>query len=496
MTDSAVEVMQLYRGVLASVTELTESSTARCSDGELVELAAIQEELSRRVEALTVQRFADSVERSPAPMIDSAGSVSSFYEQSFNVGRGELQRRRLHADQVAFGCSMVGERLGPELTDTAEALRRGQVSRTHVDVIVKVMRKIPRRVDAETRACAEATLAEFATQMTPRNLERVGTRLLAYLDPDGQITDDQDRRRQRNVALSPQDAQLMSRLTADLTPAARAVWEVAMELFAAKGMNNPDDPDSPRGAVTAPGLDSAVVAAAAKRDTRTTGQRMHDALLVICQYAIDAAAAGTTRNGLPAQVIVTASKNDIEDGRGFATTATGTVAPVPDVIDLLITDPDNPADMSLVVFDDKTYDVVYYGTGRRTASRAQRYAQFARDRGCTKPACAESMMRCQSHHVRRWEYGGPTTIGNLGAACGHDNRREGPGAEQWKTITINDGGPDTGRVGWIDPADPTHTPRVNKVHHPDVLLQRNWAARQWRAEQRRRARLPDLLQRE
>ncbi len=483
----AGEVLDTYRRLVADATALTETSTALCSDAELVELARLNEELSRRVEALTIARFADNLARPHGPMITSAGAVYAFYEQSLNVGRGETRRRREHADKLTIHHTLSGEPIPPTLPDTAEALRNGQLSRTHVDVIIKIMRRIPNLIDADTRACAEATLAEFGTQLTPRELERVGARLLAYLDPDGQVTDGEDRNNRRDLGMSPQDLQLMTRLTADLTPAARTIIELALELFAAKGMNNPDDPDSPRGAVNAKGLDPHRVAEAAKRDQRTAGKRRHDALVVICEYAIADAADGATRNGLPAHIVGTASKKDVEDGRGFATTSTGSVVPVPDVIDLLVQDPTNPAEAFLVVFDDNTSDVIYYGTGRRVASTSQRYAQFGRDRGCTKPGCVESMFNSQSHHVRRWENGGRTTISNLGAACGHDNRREGPLDDQWDTTIIRDG-PDTGRVGWIDPADPTQTPQVNNTHFPDIIFSRKWAAHHHRNMQRSRAR--------
>ncbi|NMO03249.1 DUF222 domain-containing protein [Gordonia sp. TBRC 11910] len=466
----AERVVGGYRDALASVTALSDVSTVVCSDAELVEVTRLTEELSRRVEALTVARYADNLQRRPGPMITSVGSVHGFYEQALNVGRGETNRRREHAGKLAAGQTPSGETIAPTLPDTAEALRAGQISRTHVDVIIKTMRKIPTSVSPDVVASAEASMAEFATQLTPRELENVGARLLAYLDPDGQVTDEQDRVRQRDLYLSSQDQQLMSTLTGHLTPAGRAVVELAMELFAAKGMNNPDDPDSPRGAVNAPGVDPHVLAEAAKRDRRTAGQRRHDALIAICAHA--SASTDGTLNGLPAHIVVTASKKDMEDGRGFATTATGSTVPVTDVIDLVMRDP-GTGEMVVVVFDDDTSDVIFYGTGRRSANTAQRFASFGRDRGCTKPKCRESMFGSQAHHVRRWENGGRTTIGNLGAACGHDNRREGPLDDQWKTVIIPDG-PDKGRVGWIDPADPDRIPRVNNTFFPEIILRRTW----------------------
>ncbi|WP_159067440.1 hypothetical protein [Gordonia iterans] len=44
----------------------------------------------------------------------------------------------------------------------------------------------------------------------------------------------------------------MSKVRALLTPVLRAKLEVVLHQWAATGMNNPDDPDSPRGAADQP----------------------------------------------------------------------------------------------------------------------------------------------------------------------------------------------------------------------------------------------------
>ena len=72
---------------------------------------------------------------------------------------------------------------------------------------------------------------------------------------------------------------------------------------------------------------------------------------------------------------------------------------------------------------------LWLGRSRRLASAAQHLATAVRDRGCV--VCGAPMHRCEIHHVREWENGGPTDIDNLAALCGphhrqHHRARDGP----------------------------------------------------------------------
>ena len=72
---------------------------------------------------------------------------------------------------------------------------------------------------------------------------------------------------------------------------------------------------------------------------------------------------------------------------------------------------------------------LWLGRGRRLASVAQHLAVAVRDRGCV--VCGAPMHRCEIHHVREWDNGGPTDIDNLTALCGphhrqHHRARDGP----------------------------------------------------------------------
>ncbi|WP_152528560.1 DUF222 domain-containing protein, partial [Gordonia amicalis] len=91
-----------------------------------------------------------------------------------------------------------------------------------------------------------------------------------------------------------------------------------------------------------------------------------------------------SHRGLPIQVIVKADLNDLVREAGFATTATGTLIPIPDLIDMAA-----DAQPWLAVFKDATAVPLYFGRGKRLATREQRLVSFARPDGevCSTPDC-------------------------------------------------------------------------------------------------------------
>jgi hypothetical protein len=66
---------------------------------------------------------------------------------------------------------------------------------------------------------------------------------------------------------------------------------------------------------------------------------------------------------------------------------------------------------------DRAGAVLNLGRRVRSATRAQRSALTARDRGCVIPGCPAPPFMCEPHHVREWSRGGPTDITNLALLC-------------------------------------------------------------------------------
>jgi hypothetical protein len=63
------------------------------------------------------------------------------------------------------------------------------------------------------------------------------------------------------------------------------------------------------------------------------------------------------------------------------------------------------------------------GRTRRTASADQHLATRVMYRTCAIPRCRVPAHRCELHHLREWEHGGPTDLDNLVPICPHHHDR-------------------------------------------------------------------------
>ena len=448
----------------AAVAKLNEVSFAALSGADLLAAAETNERMRARTEAATTSLM---IELSDQFAFQAQGymTVQKYLTNGLRLGVREANTRMKLMFATGEFRAIGGDRLPARNPETAHALREGAINRGHVAEIDAVMDKVPARVDAETVAAAEAQLADVARGLSPEAVRQAGARLLGHLDPDGELTDDTDRHRTRGFTLAPQDQRLMSKLQGSITPALRAKLDVLLTAWAAPGMNNPDDAESPFGAVDQGGLDADALAAARERDTRSTAQRNHDALAAMADFVLGHGGLGRP-DRLPAELVVTVTDQELAAEAGVALTATGARIPVSELVELAA-----HATPHLAVFKNNTSEVLYLGRGKRFASKAQRLAMFARDRGCTGPGCDVPFARTEAHHVARWEDGGCTDITNLGAACGKHNRAEGSGPGKWETTLLADGA-DAGRVGWR-PAGSDRRWQVNPLHHvgqdPDLL---------------------------
>ncbi|MEZ5211091.1 DUF222 domain-containing protein [Gordonia sp. (in: high G+C Gram-positive bacteria)] len=370
---------ELVAVIDAAEESLADAPLAALSEDGLLDLLESREQARRKGVGVDAAVF---VEISDRGACQRAGynTMHQLLTQGLRIGEGESRRRRVVAASIGRFTAMTGQRLDPKFPVTAAAVADGAIGETHVWVIEEVMDKIPSSVDPEARVKAEAMLADAARRLSPAGVTMVGNRILAHLDPDGTLADDKDRQRQAKFRLSAQDRQLMSAVQARLTPQLRAEFEVVFVQWAAPGMNNPNDPDSPHGAADQPGLDPAVLAAAAERDTRLLGRRQHDALLALLAWA-NAQFSFAKPDSLRNQIVVTVTDEDLARHAGIAWTTTGTRIPVSDLVTIAA-----DAVPYLAVFSKATGQPLYLGRAHRLASRAQRLAVFARDRAVPRRA--------------------------------------------------------------------------------------------------------------
>ena len=377
------------------------------------------------------------------------GKLAAALANRLRITRAEASRRIHEAADLGERRALNGEPLEPVLPATAQAQRNGVIGFGHVAVIRGFFHRLADFVDIETRHKAEAHLARLAGEHRPDELSKLADTLTDCLNPDGDFTD-VDRARRRGITIGKQDIDGMSAISGYLTPEARATIDAVFAKLAAPGMCNSADLDPCTGGTPSQ--------AAIQGDTRSAGQRNHDALLTLARNALASGELGQ-HNGLPASIVVTTTLKELEAGCGKALTAGGSLLPMPDVIRLA-----GHAHHYLAIFD-KGKALALYHT-KRLASPAQRIVLYAKDRGCTFPGCPVPANLCETHHCNPYATNPVTDINDLALAC-HPNHQL---AEQGWTTRKNA----HGDTEWIPPPHLDHgQPRTNTYHHPEKLLQDN-----------------------
>jgi hypothetical protein len=252
------------------------------------------------------------------------GKLAPALANRLRISRAEASRRIHEAADLGERRALNGEPLPPVLPANAEAQRSGELGPGHVAVIRGFFHRLPDFVDIETRAKAEAQLARLAGEHRPDELAKLADKLTDCLNPDGDFTD-VDRAKRRGIVLGKQDIDGMSAISGYLTPEARATIDAVFAKLAAPGMCNSADDE--------PCVTGTPSQAAIQGDTRSLGQRNHDALLAAARALLASGALGQ-HNGLPASIIVTTTLQELEAGAGKALTGGGTLLAMSDVIRL------------------------------------------------------------------------------------------------------------------------------------------------------------------
>ncbi|MEE4024978.1 DUF222 domain-containing protein [Gordonia sp. PKS22-38] len=445
----------------ALLDRLAGADLSRCADAELVAVAKAQE---RAINRMLFQGNRQMLELSDRDVPRAMGfrSFSNFMNAELRVS--QPQRRREQMTATARFAQLDGQRGEPKYPTLSEAFADGEVGPAHVDTAVEFLDALPHRLPHDRQVAAEATLSGLARTHTPAEITTLGQRLLDHLDPDGELTDDSDRKRRRNLWVNRANAQQMSKLTGHLDPETRALLDTLLAVWAKPGLNNPEDPDSPSGGED--DADPDALTAAAGRDHRSKAQRNHDALAALLRAVFRDGLLGTSHRGLPVQLIIKADLNDLIRESGVGVTATGSTLPIDEVIRLAA-----DAQQYLAVFADATALPLYLGRAKRLASQAQRLMSFARPDGevCSAPDCDQPATHVEMHHaVADFADGGLTDITDLAPACPRHNRMVGPKRGQFTTGVYADG-PDAGRTWWRRNSDPHAPPNPQRVNRrPDI----------------------------
>ncbi|WP_410812016.1 DUF222 domain-containing protein [Micromonospora sp. 067-2] len=312
-----------------------------------------------------------------------------------------------------------------------DALAEGRISAEHARVITDAATTVSASAGVEATDKAVGLLIDWAGQFDPALLRKLGGRILDHVAPDvadaaalaALEADARRAARDRHLTLSEQtDGRL--RLTGILDTEAAALLRAAI------------DP------LTAPTGD----------DTRTAGQRRHDALADVCRLALRTNDL-PEHGGDPAQVVVTTSYDTLRQHLDAGALDTG-LPLTPEAVRRLACD----ATILPTVLG-STGQILDVGRQRRLITGPLRGALVLRDRGCAFPGCDRPPRWCDAHHIQHWADGGPTSLANAVLLCGHHHRHLHH--SDWVVRLAGDGHPEFVPPAWLDP---DQLPRHNHYH--------------------------------
>ncbi|MCE5292500.1 MAG: HNH endonuclease [Nocardiaceae bacterium] len=446
---SAGELVASLAAVTAALPERVTGSRA-----ELVAGSASLEAAIRKLQGLQYQMLAEA----EITVDDSLGGrrVVEVVADEARIRPSDARARLQMAAKVIPRISMQGEPLPPVWPNIAKHVSGGVIGDGHLKVVKDFFHHLPAKTDPVAVEFAEAQLADFAAQFRPDEMEKLAKALLNAINPDGSLDDERDRARKRHFTMHKQGADKMTSGRFCLDPIAAASIEALLAKFARRGMCNPDDTD--------PTVDHDPTDEQIRTDTRTYGQRCHDAIAMMARNTLCDENIGQHR-GLHVSVVITADIKDL-DPQGASQpgrTGGGLMIPINDVLALA-----RHARNYLAVFDHGKPISLHEGRARRLATPGQRLMLHASDRGCTFPGCDRGGYYAQVHHSNRdWLDGGLTNIDDETLACDIHHPLAGNKPNQWKTRTRD------GVTVWYPPktVDPQRRPRRNHFHHPERRLE-------------------------
>ncbi|HEY2198618.1 MAG TPA: 13E12 repeat family protein, partial [Mycobacterium sp.] len=311
-SSSREEVVEVFDALEAGLKRALDLRCDALTTPERLSMLQNCEQIRRTLSAVEHPLINQLAEQ--ADNTELGGKLAPALANRLRISRAEASRRIHEAADLGQRRALNGEPLPPVLPATAEAQRNGDIGNGHVAVIREFWHRLPDFVDIETRVKAEAQLARLAGEHRPDELAKLADKLTDCLNPDGDFSD-VDRAKRRDFTIGKQDLDGMSPISGYLNPEARATIDAIFAKLAAPGMCNSAD--------EAPCISGTPSHTAIQGDTRSLGQRNHDALLALARSALASGELGQ-HNGLPASIIVTTTLKDLEAGAGKALTGGGT----------------------------------------------------------------------------------------------------------------------------------------------------------------------------
>jgi hypothetical protein len=377
-----------------------------------VELIARIDECHVREQRVLAQKLAAIAEFEARGLArqQGAASTTSWLRDRLRLSSGTCSR--------LVGLAKALVRVAPQ---TREALAEGRVNGEQAAVIAAAVSALPVEVGPEMAAKAEAVLVEQAQMLEPQHLRLAGARILGHVAPE--LADAHERRQ-----LEQSEKRALQRRFFTLSPDGVGGVRLHGHL-------------DQQAAVTVSAALDPLARRAGTHDDRTPGQRRADALVDVCQLALDTEALPEHGGDRPG-VVVTLDYDLLCRQVAAGTLDTGERI--------------SPAAVRRLACDAKVIPAVLGGQGqvldvgreRRLFSGPLRRALAIRDGGCAFPSCDRPAKYCHAHHPTSWLDGGPTCLANGVLLCHFHHLVVHSG--EWIVYIAADGMPEFIPPKWID----------------------------------------------
>ncbi len=457
------------------------------SDADVAEVLAISGRIQRRVEGVQVEATVQVADR-------SAGLKEERMTTRYGCAKpADLVRMLTGADtrsasRLVRAARLVRRDVG--ITDGAflparyQALREvmveGGLGVTGLLAATDPIEQSARRISDENRVEADRQLADFARCMDsgasadgegprpvplPEDLAVLARVMVAYLDPDGAEPAEEAAMRGRYFSIGKvKDGAAPVR--GSLLPEVAAQLALLIDSLLNPKVNGADDPEQGAGSADSgatttgtgggvrfePSVEEEADAGPVFTDTRTRGQKVHDALAAILNTAARTDLFPHLGGAAPT-LTVAATAADLAAGRGWAQIGhTGDLVPLTAALQTGCA-----GGIQRILFDDNGR-IASIGTSSRIFNALQRRAITIRDGGCVIPGCTIPATWCEVHHVQEHADGGPTHTDNGVLLCWFHHRTLH--LTEW-VIRMNHGIPEVRGPAWWDPHQSWH-----RTHSP------------------------------
>ncbi len=260
-------------------------------DDDVVEVLQELEALAAQVAALSLAAVAEADRRNHG---EAAGATSTG-----NWLSGALRMRPEHAARAV----KLARELDGDLAATGIALRAGVISADHAQVIARAVRDLPKEAGRQTRAAAEQFLLDQARVFHPKDLARLGRKVLEVVDPEladrvlaRQLADEEAKaERGREVWLYEDPYSVSTWLRGKLDPVTTEMLRTALEPLAKPMPTTADGPDP-----------------------RSRSQRLGDGFAELLRRYLNAGAS-PTQGGERPHVVITIDHDRLVNGTGTGT---------------------------------------------------------------------------------------------------------------------------------------------------------------------------------